>query len=213
MASRKKNFYVVWRGKKPGIYLTWAECEALTRGVSDARYKSFPTLEAAESAFGEGPDGHWGTGKPSRTLSEAERASFGRPTRESLCVDAAWNAQSKVMEYRGVWYHDGSVAFERGPFQNATNNIGEFLAIVDALVLLQERAIDWPLYSDSRTAMAWVRNKNVRSTSMEKGETSEEVNELVGKALRWLDENEYSNPILKWETKAWGEVPADYGRK
>jgi ribonuclease HI len=33
------------------------------------------------------------------------------------------------------------------------------------------------------------------------------------RAEKWLLSNEFSNEILKWETKAWGEIPADFGRK
>lgn len=117
------------------------------------------------------------------------------------------------MEYRGVWFRDRSIAFQRGPFQNATNNIGEFLAIVHALALMSKQSMDWPIYSDSQTAISWVRKKRVNSKSMRKGETSDQINDLVERALRWLKENDYKNEILKWETEAWGEVPADYGRK
>ena len=213
MASRKKKYYVVWKGSAPGVYKTWAECDAATKGYSNAKYKSFPTMETAEQAFKEGPGEYWGTDKFVSALTDEELAEIGQPIHKSMCVDAAWNSQTKAMEYRGVWHHDGSVAFQQGPFENATNNIGEFLALVHALALMSERKIAWPIYTDSRTAMSWVRNKKVRSKSMQKGETSDEVNALVARALRWLEENEYENEILKWETEAWGEVPADYGRK
>ncbi|MHC4398373.1 MAG: ribonuclease H1 domain-containing protein [Planctomycetota bacterium] len=213
MASPEKKFYVVWKGTTPGVYTTWAECESVIKGHSNARYKSFPTLESAEKAFREGPDDYWGSNKFVSPLSDTELAAIGQPITSSMCVDAAWNTETKTMEYRGVWYHDRSIAFQRGPFENATNNIGEFLAIVHALALMAKRSIDWPIYSDSQTAISWVRKKRVRSKSMEEGETGEQINDLVAKALRWLNENEYPNDVLKWETKAWGEVPADFGRK
>ena len=37
--------------------------------------------------------------------------------------------------------------------------------------------------------------------------------ELIDRALVWLKENTYTTTIVKWETKAWGEIPADFGRK
>lgn len=213
MASRKKKFYVVWKGTTPGVYTTWPECDSAIKGYSNAKYKSFPTLESAEKAFREGPDEYWGADKFVSPLSRAQLAAIGQPIANSMCVDAAWNTVTKTMEYRGVWHHDGSIAFEQGPFQNSTNNIGEFLAIVHALALMAKQSIDWPIYSDSQTAISWVRKKRVNSKSMKKGETSEQINDLVARALLWLNENEYNNQILKWETEAWGEVPADYGRK
>ena len=185
----------------------------LIKGHANAKYKSFPTLESAAKACREGPDDYWGTGKFVSPLSDVELAAIGQPITNSMCVDAAWNAETKAMEYRGVWHHDRSIAFQQGPFARATNNIGEFLAIVHGLALMAKRSIDWPIYSDSKTAISWVGKKNVRSKSMQKGETSEQINDLVTRALRWLNENEYGNDILKWETAAWGEVPADFGRK
>ncbi len=117
------------------------------------------------------------------------------------------------MEYRGVWLADRSVAFQQGPFENATNNIGEFLAIVHALALMSKRGVTLPVYSDSSVAIGWVRKKIVRSKSMLRGKTSPRVNDLVTRALQWLKSNTYENGILKWETAAWGEIPADFGRK
>jgi len=213
VTSRKKKFYVVWKGKAPGVYATWAECQSVISGYSNARYKSFPTLESAEKAFREGSRDYWGTRRFVSPLSDEQLATIGRPITKSMCVDAAWNSETKRMEYRGVWHHDRSVAFEKGPFENATNNIGEFLAIVHALALMAKQSIDWPIYSDSQTAIAWVRRRYVNSESMKMGQTSNEINDLVARALRWLDENEHKNEILKWETEAWGEIPADYGRK
>ncbi len=213
MASRKQKFYVVWKGAAPGVYASWAECQAATQGYSNARFKAFPTLESAQAAFDTGADEHWGKATFVPSLSEEELAAIGQPITNSLCVDAAWNAQTKVMEYRGVWHHDRSIAFEQGPFPNGTNNIGEFLAIVHALALMAKQSLMWPIYSDSQTAIVWVQHKRVHSKSMRQGETSEVINNLVDRALHWLQQHEYPNEILKWETAAWGEVPADYNRK
>ena len=127
MARRKKKFYVVWYGATPGVYTTWADCEAAIKGQSHVKYKSFPTMDTAEKAFREGPGDYWGRDRFVSPLSDAELAEIGQPIEKSLCVDAAWNTKTGVMEYRGVWHNDGSIAFEQGPFQGATNNIGEFM--------------------------------------------------------------------------------------
>ena len=61
MAKPKKpKFYVVWQGHEPGVYKTWAECQSQINGYSGAKYKSFPTLSAAEKAFTEDADAHYG---------------------------------------------------------------------------------------------------------------------------------------------------------
>jgi len=36
---------------------------------------------------------------------------------------------------------------------------------------------------------------------------------VIERAEKWLKENTYTTRILKWETKEWGEIPADFGRK
>lgn len=213
MATRKKKFYVVWSGSKPGVYSAWSECEAVTKGVKGAKFKSFPTLAAARSAFADGSGAHWGKGNVRKLRSKTQSASVGDPIPGSLCVDAAWNSVTKIMEYRGVWIDDGAVVFEEGPFDAATNNIGEFLAVVRALRYLNESGSDAAIYTDSKTAMSWVRNRRVRSESMVLGKTSEQIEAMVTAALNWLVDHEIHSRVLKWKTRAWGEVPADYGRK
>lgn len=213
MGSRKQKFYVVWQGRTPGVYATWAECQSAISGYPNAKYKSFPTRETAEEAFAQGHTAYWGTGKFVSALSDEELAAIGEPVRESLCVDAAWNMDTRAMEYRGVWLRDRSVAFRQGPFQRGTSNIGEFLAIVHALGYLKKRSLENPVYSDSTVAIGWVNRKNARSKAMQQGQTSAEINDLVQRALHWLNTNTYANQLLKWETAAWGEIPADYGRK
>jgi len=104
---------------------------------------------------------------------------------------------------------DGEVIFFQDPIDGGNNNIGEFLAIVEALRFAAKHKLDCPIYSDSRTAIAWVRNGKVRSKAMEEGKTSERVNRRIWKALKWLHDNE----ILMWQTRRWGEIPADFGRK
>jgi ribonuclease HI len=51
----KQKFYVVWRGRKPGIYSSWAEAEQQVKGVAGARFKSFASRSEAESALQSGP--------------------------------------------------------------------------------------------------------------------------------------------------------------
>lgn len=45
----KVTYYAVKTGKVPGIYRTWAECEAQTKGFSGAEFKKFGTEEAAQA--------------------------------------------------------------------------------------------------------------------------------------------------------------------
>ena len=97
-------------------------------------------------------------------------------------------------------------------FKQGTNNIGEFLAIVHGLAFLKQHKSNLIIYTDSRTAMSWVRKQNC-NTKLERNAKNQDVFELVDRAVKWLKNNSYTTVIVKWETKAWGEIPADFGRK
>jgi ribonuclease HI len=127
-------------------------------------------------------------------------------------VDAACSGNPGVLEYRGVDTRSGAELFRQGPFPEGTVNIGEFLAIVHALAMLKKIQSDWPVYSDSRTAIAWVRDKKIK-TNLQRTSKNEALFKLVDRALVWLNENRWKNPVRKWETTYWGEIPADFGRK
>ena len=57
-----------------------------------------------------------------------------------------------------------------------------------------------------------MKDKSHRS-KLERTEKNKKLFELLARAVKWLKENPYENPVVKWETKAWGENPADFGRK
>ena len=96
--------------------------------------------------------------------------------------------------------------------QVESNNIGEFLAIVHGLALLKKKGSNMPIYSDSKIAQKWVRDKKC-NTKLMPTERNGELLAIVRRAEAWLQNNTYSNPIIKWETERWGEIPADFGRK
>ena len=143
-----------------------------------------------------------------RDMSDVELEKYGKPNPMSLSVDAASSSRTNEFEYQGVITDSGTRVFHAGPFKDGSNNIGEFLAIVHALAYLKKSRSDLPVYSDSRTAMSWVKNKKAKTTV-----TNKKTLELVKRGEKWLRENDYPNTILKWHTKVWGEIPADFGRK
>ncbi len=130
---------------------------------------------------------------------------------EAIAVDAACSGNPGPMEYRGVHLPTGKEIFHFGPVQG-TNNIGEFLAIVHALALLKQKNLTLPIYSDSRTAQIWVKKRKCKTT-LERTPRTEALYQLIARAERWLQTNDYANKIIKWDTANWGEVPADFGRK
>ncbi|HEA29406.1 MAG TPA: ribonuclease H [Leeuwenhoekiella sp.] len=209
--SKKEKFYVVWQGKKPGIYNKWADCKAMIAGFKGAQYKSFPTFAEAKKAYNGNFSDYKGKKIP-KTVDAALLAKIGQPNYNSISVDAASSGNPGIMEYRGVDTKSKKELFKLGPFQQGTNNVGEFLALVHGLAFLKKHNSNRIIYTDSRTAMSWVRKKTCRTTLKESAK-NKPVFDLVRRAETWLNTNDYETVIVKWETKAWGEIPADFGRK
>lgn len=130
----------------------------------------------------------------------------------SIAVDAACSGNPGPMEYRGVYVKTGQVLFKVGPMQQGTNNIGEFLAIVHALAMQEKQGTQLPIYSDSVNAQKWVR-QGFCKTTLEENEVNAPIFDLIRRAETWLRTHTFRLPIYKWETKEWGEIPADFGRK
>ena len=131
---------------------------------------------------------------------------------QAIAVDAACSGNPGAMEYRGVCLTTGATLFHYGPVYG-TNNIGEFLAIVHALALLKQQGITRTVYSDSRNAMLWVKARKCR-TRLARTPRTEPLFQLIARAENWLATHQWDDiPLLKWNTRAWGEVPADFGRK
>ena len=209
----KKKFYVVWNGRKKGVFTSWNVCKKQIDGFEGAQYKSFANLNEAEIAATKNYDDYKGINTKKPTLTSSEKAKYGSPNLESISVDAACSGNPGKMEYRGVLTHNKKQLFIMGPFKKGTNNIGEFLALVHGIALLKsKKKEDIPIYSDSRIAMSWIKQKRCK-TNMHFDASNKDLLELIKRAEKWLKENTFKNPILKWETKAWGEIPADFGRK
>lgn len=205
------KYYVVWEGRKPGIYNTWEACSEQVEKFEGAVYKSFKNLEEARVAFSTGANEYISKTK-SPAVKKDKRLFAEKPEIKSISVDAAWNTNTKMMEYRGVYTATREQLFIQGPFTDATNNVGEFLAIVHALALMQQKNSKLPIYSDSLTAIKWVRDKKANTKLVQTGNNAE-IFDLIVRAEKWLNHNAYPNKVLKWHTESWGEIPADFGRK
>jgi ribonuclease HI len=209
----KKKYYVVWKGKETGIFRSWEKVKKLAQGFDGAQYKSFTSIDEAEIAFSRSFKDYKGKNTTKPTMSPAEKAKYGLPIENALTVDAACSGNPGKMEYRGVFHFNKKEVFRKGPYKGGTNNIGEFLALVHGIALLKKKGLHKiPIYSDSKIAMSWVKKKQCR-TNIKFDSSNKELLDLIKRAEKWLQENSYTNPILKWETKAWGEIPADFGRK
>ena len=208
----KKKFYVVWNGHKKGVFTSWDACKKQISNYTGAQYKSFTSKEAAENAFKGNYKDYVGKDTKTIQLSEDELKKYGKPILNSIAVDAACAGNPGKMEYRGVDTKTKKQLFIQGPFEQGTNNIGEFLALVHGLGYLKQRNLDLPIYSDSKIAISWVKKGECR-TNLPITSENKALFDFVKRAEKWLKANTYTTKILKWETKAWGEIPADFGRK
>ncbi len=200
----KQKYYVVWKGNNPGVYKSWEKCREEIKNIKGALFKSFGDIEEAHKAYEMGYDEYKKNSLKNHVLDS--------PELNSISVDAASSGNPGIMEYQGVDTKTKEVLFKMGPFNNATNNIGEFLALVHGIAILEKDLKKKIIYSDSITAMSWVRKKRYQ-TKLSRNKENEEVFILLDRAILWLKENKYSAIIKKWETKNWGEIPADFGRK
>ncbi len=211
--AKKKKFYVVWEGHEPGIYNSWTECQQQIKGYPNAKYKAFGSREEAEAAFHGNYFEFMGGGKSSTKprLDELPESVRSEIKWDSIAVDAACSGNPGVMEYQGVETATGRQLFHK-KFSLGTNNIGEFLAIVHALALFQQQGVDKPIYTDSKIAMGWIRQKKCK-TKLPRNAQTQLLYQVIERAEQWLHTNTYPNAILKWDTESWGEIPADFGRK
>ena len=203
------KYYGVWNGRKPGIYTTWEECKVQINQFPNARFKKLnsTTYEDAVIEFNQGSPVDF---KGSKSFINSKKE---KPIEKILTVDGA--ANGICCEFQAVWT-TGENVFSSQQFAGGTNNIAEFLGLVYAIRYLSKNNLPLIVYTDSVTAMAWVRNKKANTTAQSTGKLTEELKKLIANAESYLNSNvdllEKMN-ILKWETKQWGEIPADYGRK
>jgi ribonuclease HI len=209
MPKQKQKYYVVWKGHKPGVYTSWAECEKQVKGFGAAQYKAFESLKEAQAAYRSNYEAFKG-----KSASQGKwRGASIKPILPSICVDAACSGAPGKLEYRGVFTESGEQIFHVGPFPDGTNNVGEFLAIVHALTWLAKQGKEMPVYSDSENGISWVYTGQCR-TKLKHTARNAPLFVLIHSAENWLAENELAeDAVLKWDTELWGEIPADFGRK
>lgn len=214
--SRFRKFYVVWEGRSTGVFDTWEECAAQTEGYPGAKFRAYPSQEEAVKAFRGTPEDQLGL---MRALAERRKTeivnyeAFPEIRLNAIAVDGACAKNPGPMEYRGVLVGTGQEVFHIGPLAGGTNNIAEYLAIIHCAAWLHKnRDFSTPIYTDSRTALAWIRKRQSNTTISPTPENAR-VREILARANAWIKSNEIGNPLLKWDTEKWGEIPADFGRK
>lgn len=216
MSNNGKKYYTVWAGHDTGVFDSWEECQQVINGFPNARYKAFNSCEAAVNAYRGNPEEHTGilraiASRPAATAVNYE--SIPDIRLDAWAVDGACAKNPGPMEYRCVRVADGAEIFHLGPLPDGTNNVGEYLALVHALALLDRNGDhSTPVYSDSRTALSWLRNRGHKS-KLSHTSANARIFDLLRRADAWIQSHPILNPVIKWDTDNWGEIPADFGRK
>lgn len=214
------KYYVVFKGHNPGVYDNWEEVKIQTDGFPGAVFKSYPTSEEASEAF-RNYSGIEDRNELFRLINIASiNAGENVPLSpdnpevdwDAWAVDASCLGNPGKMEYRGVNLKTGEVIFQKGPYEDATNNIGEYLALVHAMALMTNTNDFHNIYSDSKTALSWYRNKKVK-TQLRETPRNAKIFELLARASVWVNTHNFPKKVMKWQTERWGEIPADFGRK
>lgn len=213
--AEKRKFYVVWEGRVPGIYDSWEDCLEQVEGYPGAKYKSYSSQDAATEAFRGDPREQMAFAREllRHTGMKVDYTMIPAIRLDAIAVDGACAGNPGPMEYRGVRVADGAEIFRVGPLAGGTNNIGEYLAIIHAAALLARNGdTATPIYSDSRTALSWIRRGH-SNTKITPNAANGPLLAILARADAWLATHRIPNPLLKWDTDQWGETPADFGRK
>ena len=217
------KYYVVFKGHNPGVYDDWEEVKLQTNGFPGALFKGYSSSEEASLAY-RNYSGTEDKDELMRLIASnieepgqgSENPSFpiDNPEIDSTAwaVDASCLGNPGKMEYRGVDLATGEVIFRMGPFDDATNNIGEYLALIHAMALMAKKGEYHNIYSDSITALSWWRNKKIK-TQLKQTPRNAKVFELLARASVWANTHQFPAKVIKWQTERWGEIPADFGRK
>lgn len=126
---------------------------------------------------------------------------------EGIATDAAHSMKNGKTEYQGVDLATHQQIFYKD-LGNQTTNIGEFLAVVEAVKYIIENDFQpRVIYTDSTTAIAWFKMKKTSSVKPCKDLQRAEM------FLRVLSADVDTIEVIHWDNKRWGETPADFGRK
>ncbi|MDE6220557.1 MAG: ribonuclease H family protein, partial [Lachnospiraceae bacterium] len=152
----KTKFYAVKNGRVPGIYSTWRECEEQIKGFSGAIYKSFATLEEAESFMSDSgnkkrnPNNGILTEGPISTedfnLMVNDRIASLKEDEVIAFVDGSYNVEEEKSAFGAIIICSGG---NRNMLYKAfTKNLGEdFIALRNVAAELEgvKEAVNWSI--------------------------------------------------------------------
>jgi ribonuclease HI len=140
-----------------------------------------------------------------------------------ICVDASTRGNPGISQYQIVDL-DGKVKKVLSKKFYSTNNIAEFIGLCHAVHYCFENGDD-NLFTDSMTALSWVKNGRINS-NMARNRMTNAAWVMVGKSMNFIKQFKFDDHkqaliredgkavfLTKWFTSEWGEIPADFGNK
>ncbi|KAI9178685.1 hypothetical protein H9P43_005347 [Blastocladiella emersonii ATCC 22665] len=105
--SSSGAYYAVQRGRKTGVFTTWAACEAQVKGFSGPVFKKF-TSHAEAAAFASGSGVSASTSRSSGTSSSSSSRStpYSRPTPSTSKLSSSSSADPPVHYAVSAWTFD-----------------------------------------------------------------------------------------------------------
>nr|WP_255721155.1 MULTISPECIES: ribonuclease H family protein [unclassified Photobacterium] len=174
-----KKFYVVWQGREPGIYTDWLSCKQQVDKFAGAKYKSFPSQEEAQAAFGGKAPTHRAS-STTKNIAKAAKTSKGSLTAEQV---HAVKAEIKIFTDGGCDPNPGKAGSGLALYREnqlselwfglynpqGTNNTAELNALYQALLQAEKYiagGISVAIFCDSRYsiqcitqwAVSWKKN-------------------------------------------------------
>ena len=204
MAKSKNKVYLV--EEAPGKYRSfdnWPACQAFVQGRPIA-FAGGATREAAMQKLNATRDWQL-SGGPKKKSSSKPKVPGGPLPTEGLTSDAGTHGNPGPCEYQ-VTDLKGKI-LEHRHLGVHTNNYAE-LAGIEAMVRIAGERGESVCWTDSTIAMGWIRSGRLGPTVREP--------ELIKGLIHRINalQAEYPNVTLKkWNTREWGQIPSDFGRK
>ncbi len=204
-----QKYYTVWAGRKTGVFSSWKECRPLVIGFRGARFKSFPTLPEAKRALNRRYRER--NGNDNTAIQTLFNSDDTRAINNSLIASGTCNLETGEVEISAIHTGSGQLIFWKGPFHDGTPDMAEFIAIVETLRYLKPRKLSIPVYSESATALNWVRDRHARP-ALPRRQSNMELYQRFDECMAWLHDYAYYNRTLKWDTESWGRSLGDFRR-
>lgn len=138
-----------------------------------------------------------------------------------IVVDGSTRGNPGPSEYRAIDLQTGEILFHK-KIGIATNNITEFIALGHALLYCLDKKIKTTIYSDSQTALSWLKKGDINS-NLSNNERTKVAIDFLNRIILKLSNIDIKFDgldlicgdivITKWYTSEYGEIPADFGNK